>query len=73
MTGQLKKISEKTIEENDARRQQSEKKYINQIEILKESLRTKTDEYENIINKLKEELKSIKEKSVEQGDKLQSY
>jgi hypothetical protein len=62
VTAQLRKASEKATEDTESKKQQSEKKYLNQIEQLKENTRTKCDEYEDNLRRTKEELRVVREK-----------
>ena len=46
MTAQLRKASEKASDDNEQRKLQNDKKYQNQIDLLKENMRSKSDSYE---------------------------
>ena len=73
VTTQLKKASEKASDDNEQRKIQNDKKYQNQIDLLKETMRSKSDTYEETIKKVKEELRVVKEKNTELTKKLQSF
>jgi hypothetical protein len=52
---QIKKSSEKLSEENESKRNHSDKKYIGQLEVLRETLRSKENDYEELVRRLKDE------------------
>jgi len=51
---QLKKATEKANEDSEVKKNYSDKKYLSQIDILKEALRNKGEEYEETIKKQKD-------------------
>ena len=55
VTVQLRKTSDKTSDDQEQRRQQNEKKYLHQIEVLKETHKSKCDNLEEANKKLREE------------------
>ena len=68
----MKKANEKLSEENDAKRNHSDKKYVGQIEVLRETMRAKENEYEELLRKAKEDNRNLKDKYQELVDRLQS-
>ena len=67
---QLKKNSDKSmIEESGVRRQSMDKRYTNQLELVKMSSKVRQEELQEINKRLKEENKSLKEKNIDLHEK----
>jgi hypothetical protein len=62
---QIRKSNEKLSEDSEHKRNQSDKKFVGQIESLRESLRIKENDYDDLVRRQKEEAKVLRDKNQE--------
>ena len=68
---QLKKATEKANEDIEAKKNQTDKKLLGQIDNLKETIRSKEEEMITETRRLKEENRQLKERNIELGERGQ--
>jgi septal ring factor EnvC (AmiA/AmiB activator) len=69
---QIKKSNEKLTEDSENKRSQNDRRYVAQLEALRESMRAKEGDFEEILRRQKEETKTLRDKNQELQERLQT-